>query len=97
MMRELDTVKLIFGLKVHYLRQQKGLSYQQLSESTGLAISYLHNIEKGKKYPKADKIITLARALNTDYNYLVSLDADKRLKPIVDLLHIPIKLSAPAR
>ena len=86
-MRELDTVKLIFGLKVHYLRQQKGLSYQQLSESTGLAISYLHNIEKGKKYPKADKIITLARALNTDYNYLVSLDADKRLKPIVDLLH----------
>lgn len=86
-MKELDTVKLIFGLKVHYLRQQQGLSYQQLSEITGLAISYLHNIEKGKKYPKADKIITLARALNTDYNYLVSLDADKRLKPIVDLLH----------
>lgn len=86
-MRELDTVKLIFGLKVHFLRQQQGLSYQQLSERTGLAISYLHNIEKGKKYPKADKIITLARALNTDYNYLVSLDAEKRLKPIVGLLH----------
>ncbi|MCB0579676.1 MAG: helix-turn-helix domain-containing protein [Phaeodactylibacter sp.] len=87
MMRELNTVKLIFGLKVHYLRQQQGLSYQQLSDRTGLAISYLHNIEKGRKYPKADKIITLARALDTDYNYLVSLDADKRLKPIVSLLH----------
>ncbi|MCB0586494.1 MAG: helix-turn-helix domain-containing protein, partial [Phaeodactylibacter sp.] len=86
-MRELDTVKLIFGLKVHYLRQQQGLSYQQLSDKTGLALSYLHNIEKGKKYPKADKILTLARALNTDYNALVSLDADKRLKPIIDLLH----------
>ena len=86
-MKELDTVKLIIGLKVHYLRQQQGLSYQQLSERTGLAISYLHNIEKGKKYPKADKILTLAKALNTDYNYLVSLEADKRLKPIIDLLH----------
>lgn len=87
MKRELDTVKLIFGLKVHHLRLQQGLSYQQLSDRTGLAISYLHNIEKGKKYPKADKILALAKALNAEYNYLVSLDADKRLKPVIDLLH----------
>jgi len=87
MLREIDTVKLIFGLKVHYLRQEQDLSYQQLSDRTGLAISYLHNIEKGKKYPKADKILALAKALNTDYNYLVSLDADKRLQPIIDLIN----------
>ncbi len=87
MLKDIDTVKLIFGLKVHQLRQEQDLSYQQLSERTGLAISYLHNIEKGKKYPKADKILALARALGTDYNYLVSLDADKRLKPIIDLIH----------
>ncbi len=87
MLKDIDTVKLIFGLKVHQLRQEQDLSYQQLSEKTGLAISYLHNIEKGKKYPKADKILALANALGTDYNYLVSLDADKRLKPIIDLIH----------
>ena len=87
MLNEIDTVKLIFGLKVHQLRQEQDLSYQQLSNRTGLAISYLHNIEKGKKYPKADKIMALARALNTEYNYLVSLDADKRLQPIIDLIH----------
>ncbi len=87
MLRAIDTVKLIFGLKVHYLRQEQDLSYQQLSDRTGLAISYLHNIEKGKKYPKADKILALAKALNTDYNYLVSLDADKRLQPIIDLIN----------
>lgn len=87
MLKEIDTVKLIFGLKVHQLRQEQDLSYQQLSDRTGLAISYLHNIEKGKKYPKADKILALARALDTEYNYLVSLNADKRLQPIIDLIH----------
>lgn len=86
MIKEVDIVKLVFGLKVQHLRKSKALSYQQLSEQTGLAISYLHNIEKGKKYPKADKIFTLAKALDTDYNYLVSLDADKKLQPIIDLL-----------
>lgn len=86
MLKELDTVKLIFGLKVQQLRREQQLSYQQLSDKTGLAISYLHNIEKGKKYPKADKILALAKALKTDYNYLVSLDAGKKLQPIIDLL-----------
>ena len=86
MLTDKDLVKLIFGLKVQFLRREQQLSYQQLSERTGLVISYLHNIEKGKKYPKADKIFALAQALSTDYNYLVSLEADKRLRPIVQLL-----------
>lgn len=86
MLKEVDTVKLIFGLKVQQLRKEQQLSYQQLSERTGLAISYLHNIEKGKKYPKADKILVLAEALKTEYNYLVSLNAGKKLQPIIDLL-----------
>lgn len=86
MIKEVDTVKLIFGLKIQQLRKEQQLSYQQLSERTGLAISYLHNIEKGKKYPKADKILLLAKALDSDYNYLVSLDAGKKLQPIIDLL-----------
>lgn len=86
MLKEIDTVKLIFGLKIHQLRRDQNLSFQQLSDRTGLAISYLHNIEKGKKYPKADKIIVLAKALETDYHSLVSLDADKRLRPVISLL-----------
>lgn len=87
MLKESDTVKLIFGLKVAHLRREQNLSYQQLSERTGLAISYLHDIEKGKKYPKYDKILALAKALDTDYNYLVSLQASKKLKPIIDLVN----------
>ncbi|MEL7422375.1 MAG: helix-turn-helix domain-containing protein [Bacteroidota bacterium] len=86
MLKEADIVKLIFGLKVQHLRQEAELSYKQLSDRTGLALSYLHSIEKGKKYPKADKIILLAAALDTDYDYLVSLEPSKKLRPIVELL-----------
>ncbi len=86
MITENESVKLIFGLKIRSLRQQKGLSYQQLSELTKLAISYLHDIENGKKYPKADKILILAKALGVDYDYLVSLTGDKKLQPLIDLI-----------
>ncbi len=86
MVTDIDSLKIILGLKIQQLRKDHQLSYQQLSEKTGLAISYLHSIEKGKKYPKADKIMALAKALDTDYDYLVSLNSNKRLQPIVDLI-----------
>jgi XRE family transcriptional regulator, fatty acid utilization regulator len=81
-----DKLRTIFGLKIAYLRQQKGLSYQQLAETADLSMSYVHEIEKGKKYPKADKILLLAKALDSSYDELVSVHASKRLQPIIDLL-----------
>ena len=86
MLNEDKIIRLILGFKVHYLRKQKGFSYQELADLTKLSTSYLNDIEKGKRYPKPDKISTLAQALDVDYNYLVSTDASKKLQPIVDLL-----------
>ena len=86
MITDNNHIRLIFGLKLKVLRQQHGINYQQLSDTTGIAVSYLHDIENGKKYPKADKIIALAKALKVDYDYLVSLNADKKLQPIIDLI-----------
>ncbi len=86
MLTDNQLIRLIFGFKVRHLRQQHELSYQQLSKLTGLSTSYLNDIEKGKRYPKPDKINALAEALNVDYNYMVSLNASKRLQPIIDLL-----------
>ncbi len=87
MMTDNDSVRLIFGLKVKALRQEKGLSYQQLAEKTGMSLSYVHDIETGKKFPKADKILSLAKSLGVDYDYLVSLRASKKLQPIIDLIN----------
>lgn len=87
MISDNSAIRLIFGLKLKTLRQQLGMNYQQLSEATGIAVSYLHDIENGKKYPKADKIIILAKALKVDYDYLVSLTAKKKLQPIIDFMN----------
>ena len=81
-----EIIKMIFGFKVKYLRQHLDLTYQQLAELSGMSLSYIHEVEKGKKYPKPDKISKLAKALGTDYDYLVSTQADKKIQPIIDLL-----------
>lgn len=82
-----DVVKLIFGFKIKHLRIEKGLSYQKLSNETGLSVSYLNDIEKGKKYPKPDKIQILSTAFGLEYDELVSTKMDKKLKPILELLN----------
>ncbi len=79
-------IRLIFGLKLKELRTQQKLSFAQLSEVTGLSVSYLNEIEKGKKYPKQDKILILCNALNTEYDELVSLKLNPKLAPINELL-----------
>jgi XRE family transcriptional regulator, fatty acid utilization regulator len=78
--------KIIFGLKVRQLRTEKNLSFAVLAEQTGMSISYLNEIEKGKKYPKEDKISALAHALNTTPEQLSSFDMPKSLAPVEDLL-----------
>ena len=82
-----DIVKLIFGFKIKQLRLEHKKSYQEVSNATGLSISYLNDIEKGKKYPKPDKIQALAKAFKIDYDDLVSTNTNKKLKPIVELLN----------
>jgi transcriptional regulator with XRE-family HTH domain len=46
-----------------------------------LSKSYLNEIEKGKKYPKTDKIILL-REIEVSYDSMVSLKLDNNLAPI---------------
>lgn len=86
MIEHKEIIKLIFAFKVKYLRQAHNLSFQELSEKTGLSISYLHDIEKGKKYPKVDKISSLANAFEVSYDFMVSMSASKKLQPIIDIL-----------
>lgn len=86
MLSNTEITKMIFGFKVKYLRQHLDLTYQQLAKKSGMSLSYIHEVEKGKKYPKPAKIHLLADALGTDYDHLVSTQADKKIQPIIDLL-----------
>ncbi len=80
-------IRLIFGLKLKERRREQGLSFAQLAQATGLSVSYLNEIEKGKKYPKQDKILLLCAALDAEYDELVSLKLDPKLAPITELLN----------
>lgn len=82
-----DNIKLIFGLKLKQFRTAKKLSLTELAEKAGLSVSYINEIEKGKKYPKAEKISTLANALDVTYDKLVSLKLDKQLAPVGEVLN----------
>lgn len=95
---EQDYIKLIFGLKLKQIRTDNKLSLFGLSKLSGLSKSYLNEIEKGKKYPKPDKIALLSECLEIPYDEMVSLKLDKNLAPIGEILQskllkeIPLEL-----
>lgn len=78
--------KIIFGLKVKQLRTEQNLSFAQLAEQSGMSVSYLNEIEKGKKYPRNDKITLLAKALDVEIESLTSTELTKQLAPVGVLL-----------
>jgi len=77
-----DNIRLIFGLKIKHYRNKRNITATQLADDAGLSVSYLNEIEKGKKYPKADKIAALSTVLDVKYDELVSLKMPKELEAI---------------
>ena len=78
--------RLIFGLKLKQARTDKGFSLSQLSQEAGISISFLNEIEKGKKYPKAEKIASLTKALGVTEEWIKGSDLDKNLSPVSELI-----------
>jgi transcriptional regulator with XRE-family HTH domain len=77
-----EDLRFILGLKMKSLRQRQGLKLQELAARCGLSVSYLSEIEKGKKYPKADKLIAISSALGTPFEELVSPQVTEELAPV---------------
>jgi XRE family transcriptional regulator, fatty acid utilization regulator len=77
-----DNIRLIFGLKIKHYRNKRNITATQLADESGLSVSYLNEIEKGKKFPKAEKIGALSSALDVKYDELVSLKMPKELEAL---------------
>jgi predicted transcriptional regulator/DNA-binding XRE family transcriptional regulator len=95
MIIEDEYIRLIFGLKLKQIRTDKNLSLFGLAKLSGLSKSYLNEIEKGKKYPKTDKILLLSESLEVPYDHLVSLKLDKNLAPVGEILQSKILKEIP--
>jgi len=78
--------RILFGLKLRQLRLSRELSFQQLAKLTGISVSYLNEIEKGKKSPKPDKLADLASALEVAPEVLTDPTLEAQMMPVVDLL-----------
>jgi transcriptional regulator with XRE-family HTH domain len=77
-----EHLRYVLGLKLRSLRQEKGKPLNAIAARSGLSVSYLSEIEKGKKYPKPGKLIELAGALDVSFDSLVSLQVDEELNPV---------------
>ncbi len=81
-----ENLRFILGLKLRSKRQEAGLSLKQLAARSGMSISYLSEIETGRKYPKPDKLLLLADALGLPFDELVSLRVTEDLMPLKEAL-----------
>ncbi|MDH3255729.1 MAG: helix-turn-helix domain-containing protein, partial [Acidobacteriota bacterium] len=66
-----------------------------LAERSGLSVSYLSEIEKGKKYPKPERLVELAAALEVPFDELVSLHVDEELTTLKAAFNSPLWRSFP--
>ncbi|WP_341299728.1 helix-turn-helix transcriptional regulator [Lysinibacillus sp. FSL H8-0500] len=72
-----------FGKMLKTLRKKRGLTLADLSDMSGISISYLNRLEKGeRKSPGFTKILKLAKVLNVDPSSLVGSDLNMTDKPV---------------
>ncbi|MBI3949389.1 MAG: helix-turn-helix domain-containing protein [Acidobacteria bacterium] len=90
----MDT-KVIFGVKLKRLREARKLSLTEFAERSHISPSFVNEIERGKKYPKPEKILRMAEVLGVSSDELVSTRLDHDLDPLKRVLDSPLLLDFP--
>lgn len=78
----MDDIIASIGPKVRDLRQQKGLSLQQLAERSGVSAAAIHKIERNGMVPTITTLMRLAAGLNRSVAYFVE-EEQKEDRPAV--------------
>lgn len=58
------------GARITALRQEKGLTHEQLAEMTGLFVGELIRLEKGRNNIRLTELISLAQSLGVSIDFL---------------------------
>lgn len=74
-----NLINIIFGMKVRQARTEADMTLSEFAAACELSPSYVTEIEKGRKYPRADKIMRMADVLAKSYDNLVSIKLDQSL------------------
>lgn len=67
------------GAMVREARTAKGLTQEELAEKVEIGVTYLSDIERGKKYPSLSLFVKLTEVLEVSADYLLrgKLDSGK--------------------
>ena len=65
------------GERIRKLREEKGLSLEELSRLTGFEVEFLSSLEKNEAQPQLGTVIKLSKALDSAFGRLVSRVCDK--------------------
>ena len=65
------------GERIRKLREEKGLSLDELSSLTGFEVAFLSSLEKNEAQPQLGTVIKLSKALDSAFGRLVSSVGDK--------------------
>lgn len=77
----------LWGERLRYLRQQRGLSLRRLGKKCGLSSTFLSKIENhGGNLPSAEKIKVIAKELHADPAELLALAGHLDLENIREVL-----------
>lgn len=66
-----DEQKWRMGLRIRDTRLQRNLHLDELAEELGIARSHLANIEKARRMPSLEMMVSIAERLNVSLDYLV--------------------------
>lgn len=85
-----DNLRLLLGVKLRQWRYERDMSLKDMAAAAGVSVSYLSEIEAGKKYPTPEKILQIADALGVSFDELVSVRATDDKDPLAALLDSPL-------
>jgi hypothetical protein len=85
-----EAISTILGMKIRQARQDRGLTLSEFAALCNLSPSYVTEIEKGRKYPKPDKIARMAEVLDVTYDELVSIKLDPSQAYLETFLSSPL-------
>lgn len=66
---------LLFGARIKFLREQLGLTQEQLAELMDISATTIARVEKGRKFLHPDSIIKLKKALKVSYGQLFDVES----------------------
>jgi transcriptional regulator with XRE-family HTH domain len=83
------------GDRIREIREEQGMTQDQLAEETGISKGFLSDVENAKRNVSSDYLLRIANALGSSLDYLLRGDkaTEKRRQPVV----IPAALSEAAQ